>query len=1121
MRILVVDDQYESLNLLETILKANGHIVIPAQNGAQALDRLRIQRCDMIISDILMPVMDGFQLCRAIKTDPDLMSIPFVFYTATYTDEKDEEFALRSGADRFIRKPIDPDDLIGIIEELDSQAREGRLSPAKPDLWEDVEAYEAHTERLVKKLQKKMEDLEREIAERRQAEEEVRQLNAELERRVAQRTRELAGANEELRAEIDERKRIEEALRDSEASLNKAQSIAHVGSWEWDVSSGRFRLSEEMYRIYGRPRGEVPRTSRGIIEEIVHPDDRDLVLKESRKVGKEPMGLLRFRILRPDGEERWIEAAPPEVKHAAEDGTPLVMMGTVQDITERKLSEEALREREERFRALIENASDGICVLGPDGIVTYRSASYARILGYEPDELTGPLRLESVHPADLETALDGFARLLGNDSDVLQGEVRLGHKDGSWVLCQFTGKNLLHNPAVRGIVINLRDVTRIREAEHALRESEYRYRLLIENMREGIVIAKGNPTRLVFVNPSMAELLGYPRETLTSLEAEHLANLIHPDDRDSFFARFEQRLAGMQVPEVYEFCAVRENGDVIWLAIHARHIEYEGEAAVLAVFHDVTERRRAEEALKHRLQLEATMSTVSSRFAGIIDIDGAVEHSLRDIGEITGADRAYLFLLRPDGRHIDNTHEWCRDGVSPQIDNLQNVPCEMFPWWVEKMRRDEAIHVGDVADMPAEAAAERELVESQDIRSFIRLPVKMGTEWTGFIGLDNVSDAKEWSEDALLVLRMSADVIGNALERKRADEAIAESETNYRTLVEASPDGIIVTDAKGYIQDCNASMSQLVGYPRDRIRKMNLQELLADPLPEQLPSISASTKPARTLESEFELVHRSGESVPAWVKIVPRFDASGRFLNFVMYIRDVTERKRIDHIKDEFIGLVSHELKSPLTVIIGAINTALSEEGRLSAEETRQLLEDAAGSSESLSHLLANLVELSRAQAKRLVLYPESTDVEATARKAKEAVERLSSRDVIVLDFPPDLPRVSADPLRLERVIHNLIENAVKYSAASKEVRVTARIDGPQMVIGVRDRGIGISAEDQAKLFQPFVRLQESLKGEPGGTGLGLLVCQRLVEAHGGRIWVESEPGQGSTFYFTLPLGEC
>ena len=274
-------------------------------------------------------------------------------------------------------------------------------------------------------------------------------------------------------------------------------------------------------------------------------------------------------------------------------------------------------------------------------------------------------------------------------------------------------------------------------------------------------------------------------------------------------------------------------------------------------------------------------------------------------------------------------------------------------------------------------------------------------------------------------------------------------------------------------------------------------------------------------DKPFEYKGQPSRGVTYWDwTLIPVKDASGHVQGLVLSLIDTTNRKKLEQLKDDFIGFVSHELRSPLTVIIGAVNTALSEEERLSQEEKHQLLQDAAWEAESLSNLVGNLLELSRAQADRLHLYAEPLNIDSVVRNVVERIRLQSSTHRFLIDFPKRLPKVYADQLRLERILYNLLENAIKYSPQGGEIRVFAKKEGRHLVVGVSDQGIGISPQDQMKLFEPFQRLGESTLNEVKGVGLGLLVCLRLVEAHGGRIWVESQPSQGSTFFFTVPVGQ-
>jgi len=182
MKVLIVDDNQNILHVLEKTLKKFQYDVVTACTGKEALEKLQTGRIDLIISDTLMPVMDGFELCRNVKGNETLKTIPFIFYTATYTDEKDEKFALKLGADRYLRKPMEPEKFIKAIKDVISAKKSGKAKPAKLALKESKEIFKLYSERLVNKLEKKMLDLEREIAKRQLIEKKLKESERELQK---------------------------------------------------------------------------------------------------------------------------------------------------------------------------------------------------------------------------------------------------------------------------------------------------------------------------------------------------------------------------------------------------------------------------------------------------------------------------------------------------------------------------------------------------------------------------------------------------------------------------------------------------------------------------------------------------------------------------------------------------------------------------------------------------------------------------------------------------------------------------------------------------------------------------------------------------------------------------
>lgn len=191
MKILIVDDMQDNILLLETLLKGNGYDYASAANGAEALEKLQADDFNMVITDILMPVMDGFQLCREVKSNAKLKHIPVVFYSAAYTDAEDEKLATKLGVDRYIRKPIDPDNFIEIIKDISGDIDEGKVEPKKPAPEKGEDIFKLYNERLVKQLEEKMIDLEKEVKERKRAEEMVKNYSENLEQMIEERTKEL------------------------------------------------------------------------------------------------------------------------------------------------------------------------------------------------------------------------------------------------------------------------------------------------------------------------------------------------------------------------------------------------------------------------------------------------------------------------------------------------------------------------------------------------------------------------------------------------------------------------------------------------------------------------------------------------------------------------------------------------------------------------------------------------------------------------------------------------------------------------------------------------------------------------------------------------------------------
>ena len=326
---------------------------------------------------------------------------------------------------------------------------------------------------------------------------------------------------------------------------------------------------------------------------------------------------------------------------------------------------------------------------------------------------------------------------------------------------------------------------------------------------------------------------------------------------------------------------------------------------------------------------------------------------------------------------------------------------------------------------------------------------------------------------------------------------------------------IIVWNPDFEITRFNHAFERLTGRTADEVLGGKLDILFPeDSHDESMTHIREATSGERWEVVEIPIKHKDGTVRILLWNSANLYARDGKtVIATIAQGQDITERKKAEQLKDEFIGLVSHELRTPMTVITGSLRTAMSE--GISLEDKEILLQNAIEGAGSLSAILENLLELSRYQADRLQIHTGTVNIPDIANSVIEKLKERSEDRTFLSDFPDSLPPVQADPVRVERILYNLMENAVKYSPEKSTIKVFARKDKQMVVVGVADKGIGISPEDQGRIFELFERLGKS---RSQGLGLGLVVCKRLVEAQGGQIWVESEPGKGSTFYFTLPM---
>ena len=373
----------------------------------------------------------------------------------------------------------------------------------------------------------------------------------------------------------------------------------------------------------------------------------------------------------------------------------------------------------------------------------------------------------------------------------------------------------------------------------------------------------------------------------------------------------------------------------------------------------------------------------------------------------------------------------------------------------------------------------------------------------------------------LLIWRNASSLYRAEIGRQRAREELAESEGRQRAILASIAEGVVVTDPDGRVVSMNMAIQRLGGWTEE--------EVLGRPYPEVYPMLDEQGHPipdedlflcraivqrhiATSRGFQLSLLTKDDHRVPVSVAASPVLDARGDLLGGVAVLRDVSYEREVDELKSSLISTVSHELRTPLTMIQGFSELLLGRE--LGEAQSRQALEQINTSAERLSRLINDLLTVSRLDSGRLELRPEPVDL---ASVLGETVGPFQESREIRVDVD-GVSQVLADRDRLVQILTNLVSNAVKYSPPDAPVSVTATRSGQTAEIAVEDRGIGLTEDDLAQLFEKFHRVDRPHVRDVGGTGLGLYITKNLIELHGGEIRVESEPGAGSTFVFSIPL---
>lgn len=651
---------------------------------------------------------------------------------------------------------------------------------------------------------------------------------------------------------------------------------------------------------------------------------------------------------------------------------------------------------------------------------------------------------------------------------------------------------------------------------------------LVARKTSNCVVMTDPDLKITWVNESFLKLSGYSFEEVIG----QTPKMFQFEKTDRRVARSikEQISKGKDVTA--EIINRGKYGNEYWLQLNIVTLkEDSGEiSGYIAVEVDITEIKRTEEQIQKQVALQNILIDISATYINldINNVSETINGSLEKLGQLVDADRAYIFDYDFKEKTATNTFEWCARDIDPEIQNLQRVPMEYFPDWVDKHLQKLPLVIADVSVLPVAPVGEtslRGILEPQGIQSLITIPIFAGSQLDGFVGFDSVKSMRDYAEEEIKLLTLFGQMLVNVKDKQKTQRQLLVQEEKYRNIIANMNLGFLEVDVEDHIVNANASFCEMSGFEVEELRGRKAVDLFFenDQFKKIIHQKNILRKTGQSDVYEVEVLDKKGNRKNWLISGGPNYNDAGELVGSVGIHLDITDQKKLqeaqrkllsltqnqnDRLKN-FAHIVSHNLRSHAANLTGMISFLEVEDMHFAGNPFFQNFKNVI---DNLMESIQNLSEVADIQTNENTLINPQNLVDITNSSILNVLA-LARASEVAIQFQPESRNilVYGNLSYLESIVLNLLTNAIKYSdpSKSKSVLISIESDPNWTILRVADNGLGIDLKRQGrKMFGMY----KTFHDHPDSRGIGLFITKSQVEALGGKIEVESEEGIGSTF---------